>query len=133
MLAGILALAERIAISGPNTLVIYFADAYNHHREYCQESSRLARAEEILKKLTGQVWHVRVDPGSRSSTVAPTPVTETENSLTRYRRQRAEALQVPLVQWAMEKLGAQIVQVDDGFGTAPARNGDRTDPDMEEA
>ncbi len=133
ILAGNLQAAGRVAISGPNTLVLYFPDGYNHQREYCQESSRLVRAEEALKKLTGQPWRLRVEPGNRDSTVAPTPVAETENSLTRYRRQRAEALQQPLVQWAVDKLGAQIVHVDDGFGAGAAGTGDRTDEDTEEA
>lgn len=127
-LATSLEAADRIAISGPNCLAIHFPPGYNHQREYCQEPTRLARVEELLKKLTGQAWHLRVEPGSAASTVAPPPVPETENALTRYRRQRAEAVQEPLVKRAIEKLGAQIVRVDEGFGFS-----DRTPAEMEEA
>ena len=120
-----------VAISGPNSLVIRFAEGYNHQREYCQDSSRLSRVEETLKKLTGQAWHFRVEQTDGDRTVAPSPTTETENSLTRYRRQRTEAAQVPLVKWAMEKLGAQIVQVDEGFGSGPTTNGERPETEAE--
>ena len=48
------------------------------------------------------------------------PAPETENSQSRYRRQRAEAGQAPLIKRAVELLGAQILHVDDGFGALPA-------------
>jgi DNA polymerase-3 subunit gamma/tau len=116
MLAGNLRKAESVAISGPKTLVLSFPPRYNHERVYCQESTRMNRIQDTLRKVTGQDWNIRVEGGgevgSDSNRQAATP----EPGVSTYRRQRAEAGQQPLVKRALEKLGAQIVHVDDGFG-----------------
>jgi DNA polymerase III subunit gamma/tau len=106
------------AIFGPNTLVIRFAAGYNHQRDYCQEATRLARAEEVVRKVTGQQWNLRVETAN-DALVPPAPSAEADQTLPRSQRQRADALREPLVRQAVEKYGAQIVQVDDGFGAAP--------------
>jgi hypothetical protein len=79
----------------------------------------LARIEAALEKLTGQAWTVRLvaaaggpeAPASAPSAAAP--------AIPRSKRSRAEAIKQPLVARAMDLLGAQIVQVDEGFGAAP--------------
>jgi len=132
-LASNLEKAESVAISGPNTLVIRFPARYNLHRDHCQEPTCVARTEEALKKLTGKAWSLRVESGSRDAVVAPAQAADAENSQSRYRRQRTEALQEPLVKRAIERLGAQIVQADEGFGSAPSEAVERpeTAQDME--
>jgi DNA polymerase-3 subunit gamma/tau len=125
--------AEGVAISGPNHLVIRFGAGYNFQREHCQQPTCIARVEEALKKVTGQVWGLRVESGRDVTSATPPPTNDTENSPSRYRRQRTEAMQEPLVKRAMERLGAQIVHVDDGFGIAPPEGPERpeTTEDME--
>jgi DNA polymerase-3 subunit gamma/tau len=113
--------AELPAISGPNTLVIRFLPRYNQAREFCQEPGRLGRLEELLRRIAGQSCQLRVEavsgsPPGESSEAAADPA----NSPSRYRRQRAEAVQEPLLKRAIDVLGAQIVHLDDGFGAAPA-------------
>jgi DNA polymerase-3 subunit gamma/tau len=125
MLAGSLEKAEAVAISGPKTLVLRFPPRYNHLQEHCQEPTRLARIEEALSRLTGQAWSVRIESGSNVVAPLPASAAEVEPSHSRYRRQRTEAMQVPLVQRAFELLGAQFVHApDEGFGAAPGEPGD---------
>jgi DNA polymerase-3 subunit gamma/tau len=120
MLAGSLEKAESIAISGPKTLVLRFPPRYNHLQEHCQEPTRLDRIDEALRKITGQAWSVRIESGSNAAAPLPAMAAEVEPTPSRYRRQRTEALQQPLVQRAVEILGAQFVHLDDEFGAAPA-------------
>jgi DNA polymerase-3 subunit gamma/tau len=109
------------AISGPNTLVIRFPPRYNQAREFCQEPGRVARLEELLRRMTGQSCQLRVE-GVSGSPAGETPeaADDPANPPSRYRRQRAEAVQEPLLKRAIDVLGAQIVHLDEGFGAAPA-------------
>jgi hypothetical protein len=60
-------------------------------------------------------------------------VVESDRSQPSYHRQRTEAGQEPLVKRAIENLGAQILRVDEGFGTGPALTSDRPETaDVEE-
>ena len=79
----------------------------------------MTRVEELLGKVTGQPCQLRIEASSGGDSPAG-PAEDARPLPSRYRRQRAEATQAPLVKRAIELLGAQIVQVDDGFGTAPA-------------
>jgi len=117
MLGGSLEKAS-VAIRGPKSLVLTFAGEYNREQEHCQDSARLSRIEEAVSKVTGQVWVVRIE----SSGNAPEPQAMATGK-SRYRRQRAEALQEPLVKRAAELFGAQIVHMDEDFGTGSAEAG----------
>jgi hypothetical protein len=119
MLASNLEKAESIAISGPNNLVLRFQPRYNHQSDHCRETTSVARTQDALKKITGRVWNIRVETAQNGMPESPAAAA-TEISQSRYRRQRTEAMQEPLIKRAMELLEAQIVQVDDGFGAAPA-------------
>jgi DNA polymerase-3 subunit gamma/tau len=106
------------AISGPNTLVLRFPARYNAAREYCQEASRVTRVEEVLKRLTGQSWQLRIEAISGGVSADPNSGDDTVTQQSRHRRQRAEAEQEPLLKRAIDVLGAQIVHLDDDFGAA---------------
>jgi DNA polymerase-3 subunit gamma/tau len=115
-----LSCAELPAIFGPNTLVIRFPSGYNSDREHCQQPANIARVEEVLRKLTGQSISLRIELASGDArTPQSNPRDDADSSPSRYRRQRSEAMKDPLVKRAMEVLGAQMVEVDDGFGSAP--------------
>lgn len=121
------------AVAGPAALVVRFAAPYNGDGEFCQESSRAARAEDALRKVTGQPWSLRFEVAAGPSPASAGPAADADTSLSRYRRQRADAAQVPLVKRAIEALEAQIVQVDEGFGAAPPAAPERpAEPDAEE-
>jgi len=127
MLASALKKAHLPAIFGPNTLVLRFAAGYNSEREDCQRPANVARVEEVLRRITGHGWNVRIDSASGDADSAKKASDETENLQSRSKRQRAEALKEPLVRRAVEVLGAQLVEVDEGFGTTPAPSPDRGD------
>jgi DNA polymerase-3 subunit gamma/tau len=118
MLAGNLGKADRIAISGPKTLVLHFPSRYNHERDYCDESTRISRIQDAIQKITGQTWNVRVESGAGNEVGPQGKQVTTEPVTSNYRRQRAEAGQEPLVKRALDQLAAQIVQVEDGFGAS---------------
>jgi len=122
MLAGNLEKAGIPAIIGPKTLVLSFPPGYNREQEHCHEPARVERLEEALLRITGQAWTIRIESVSSEATAPSAPVAEAEKSQSRYRRQRAEALEQPLLKRASEVLGAQVVHMDDGFGAAPAQS-----------
>jgi DNA polymerase-3 subunit gamma/tau len=135
MFASFLHKAEFPAIFAPNTLVIRFQAAYNSDREYCSEPTRVARLEELLRRATGQPCQVRVENAVGSALAkSPAPADELAETISPYRRQRAEAAQEPLLKRAIDALAAQIVQLDEGFGAAPALETERDEtPEPEEA
>jgi DNA polymerase-3 subunit gamma/tau len=135
MLAGCLQKADFPAIFAPNTLVIRFKSDYNNEREHCSDPARVGRLEEVLRRITGQPCQVRVENAAASALAkSPAPADEPTEPISPYRRQRAEAGQEPLLKRAIETLGAQIVQVDDGFGAAhEAETEPEQAPEMEEA
>lgn len=117
------------AILGPNTLVLRFPSDYNVEREQCQRPASLARIETALAKVTGQPCTVRIEA---SGSEAPVPNgsarEDSENTQSRYRRLRTEAMKEPLVARAIEVLGAQLLDADEGFGSALASPGERGEP-----
>jgi DNA polymerase-3 subunit gamma/tau len=128
ILAAELEKAALPAISGPNTLVIRFPSRYNSAREFCKEPSRSSRIEELLRRVTGGPWQLRIeDAGGSPGEETSSPVDDSAHSPSRSRRQRAEAVQEPLLKRAIDVLGAQVVHLDDGFGAAPAAAGNGGD------
>jgi DNA polymerase-3 subunit gamma/tau len=110
------------AISGPNTLVLRFDSRYNAEREYCSEPTRVQRIEESLRKVTGTAWQLRIESdGSGAATAPARAVAEATTPQPRSRSKRAEAVQDPLLKRAVDVLGAQVVRMDDDFGTADAQ------------
>ncbi len=112
------------AISAPNTLVIGFPPRYNRACEYCREPGRLARIEEVLRRVSGQPWQVRVEAVGGPTIDGSNAADDSASQPSRYRRQRAEAVQEPLLKRAIDVLGAQLVHLDEGFGAAPTVVGD---------
>src|SRR5262249_26353929 len=49
------------AIFAPSTLVLRFPSEYNSEREYCQESTRLARLQDVVRKVVPGAWVLRVE------------------------------------------------------------------------
>jgi DNA polymerase-3 subunit gamma/tau len=132
MLAGDLRVVNSLAISGPNTLVLRLPPGYNRLEEHHLDPSRVGRIEAALQKVTGQTWNLRLESPAGSPPAAQlsgSSETATDSALSRSKRARAEALKQPLLVRAMDLLGAQIVHLDDGFGTAPpAVQGPHTAP-----
>jgi hypothetical protein len=121
LLSADLSRANLPAIFGPNTLAIRFPPAYTKSRDNCQAPGNVARVEEALKKVTGRVWTLRIestpttaadgDAAGVSLPDAPPPVRPPRRNF------REEAEKDPLVKRALEAMGAQVLRVDEGFGT----------------
>jgi DNA polymerase-3 subunit gamma/tau len=114
------------AIFGPNTLALRFPSHYNGEQTYCQEPSRVARVEEILRKVLSRPTAIRIEGGPA---VEPanrlTPPAESPTSPSRPRRNpKEDAEKEPLVRRALDVLGAQVVRADEGFGSPT--NGEKT-------
>jgi DNA polymerase III subunit gamma/tau len=109
---------QNVAISGPNTLVLRFPSRYNLRSDQLLEPTRQTAVEALLAKITGQACQVQVElvaaPENGDAT-HPVPASASP-SLHRTRRLRAEVMEYPLVQKAVDVLGAQIVHVDEEFG-----------------
>jgi DNA polymerase-3 subunit gamma/tau len=104
------------AISGPNTLVLQFPLEYNTSREYIEQPASVARIETLLQDLTGVKCHLRVEAIARGTAGEKPEQGEGKVAQSPYRRRQAEALKEPLVRKAVERMGAQILEIDDGFG-----------------
>jgi hypothetical protein len=85
--------------------------------------------EEALHKITGRAWNVRIEaaPGeasggasARRGEAAPGENGAETAVPSRSRRPKSELLQQPLIQRAMDLMGAQVLHMDEGFGSAPA-------------
>jgi hypothetical protein len=132
MLGTELSKAGSPAISGPNALVLRVPVGYNAKREYCQQPANVARVEAALRSITGQNCSFRIEILGEAPIQKAKPAEDAENSQSRYRRQRTEAMKEPLVKRAMEVLEAQLVDVDEGFGGAPSAGPDREEEASEE-
>jgi hypothetical protein len=111
------------AISGPNRLVLRFPQVYNRQCEFCSDPSRLNRVLDALERLTGQTWDLRLEVSAGTNgTPAPPPVAAAP---------APPATQHPLVQSAIDLLGARLLKVDDGFGQAVPEAEDAEEPAAE--
>jgi DNA polymerase-3 subunit gamma/tau len=127
-LASDLKCVESMSVVGSSTLVLRFPAGYNplHGSGPVTKSSvRIAeRIEEVLRKVTGQTWSVRVESAAAA---VQAPAATADASQSRTRRQMTDALQVPLVKRAFDLLGAQFIRVDEGFAAAPPGEADPAD------
>jgi DNA polymerase-3 subunit gamma/tau len=111
MIADNAAFAERVAISGPNRLVVSFPAKYTSCKAFCEHPERTARLEEALSRAIGQSVQLefRVDNG-----VARAAVEEAAPSRPLSQRARlAEKSQNPLVRRAEELFKATAVAIED--------------------
>lgn len=110
LLSQMLSSAERHTLVPPATVMVTFTRATARNLEYCQDAARLTRIEETLKKVTGQGVALRFELASQEGETPQGPVMPKAASARKW------ALQQPLIQSAMEHLGAEIVRIDDDYG-----------------
>jgi len=116
------------AISGPNALVLRFPLDYNAARQYIEQSGNVARVETLLQSLTGVKCSLRLETaGGQLSSPKAQATEDAAPAQSPYRRKQAEALKEPLVRKAIERMGAQILEVDEGFGSVTAPASDKSD------
>ena len=121
------------SIAGSNALVLEFSREYNLAMELCQEPGRTNRIQEVLLKLTGQSWQVRMSLGTGAVVPVPSPLLQpvAEQSPPKPRENtKLIAEKDPMVQRALEVLNATIVRADQGFGVYPPKD-KKTDEEEE--
>jgi DNA polymerase-3 subunit gamma/tau len=116
MLKASLEKAQFAANSAPNCLVLRFPARYNIDKDYCLQSGSQDRLEEALQKITGQEVDVRYETADDETAAAKEGA-----RVPRAVQMRRDAAQVPLVQRALEGMGAQLIRADEGFGTTGNR------------
>ena len=99
--------AERVAISGPNRLVVSFRKAYTQALQYCERPEKRLKIEQTLSRLAGRPVRVEFvllpdsggneEPGSKP----PAPLTR--------RQQEQKALRNPLVRTALELFDGEVM------------------------
>src|SRR4030095_2070104 len=116
MTADFAARAERIAISGPNRLVVSFRKAYTQAQQYCERPERRQKLEQTFSRLAGR--NIRIDFATlpdepeEVGSAADQPAAAAVN-----RRQRRQEMQRhPLIRKAREWFDTEIV----GIFDAPA-------------
>jgi DNA polymerase-3 subunit gamma/tau len=121
MLASDLKRAAGYAISGPNLLAVRFPARYNQANSELLEPARRASLETVLTRIVGKPIQVRTeavnDTGGNGAVVSASDL-----PVNRTRKQRTEIMQLPLLQKAVQNMGAQIVAMDDDFGTAARKS-----------
>jgi DNA polymerase III subunit gamma/tau len=100
------------AIFGPNSLVIRFPTDYSSGYESCASESGTEAIRQVLKRVTGKEWSVRVEQVAGLAASSPPPGAAQPP---RPEQRAKDLLQLPLFRKAADKLGAQLVRVDDGF------------------
>jgi hypothetical protein len=112
--------AERVAISGPNRLAVFFRKAYTQALQYCERPDKRLKIEQTLSRLAGRA--IRVDlvllPESEddegASSKPPAPVNR--------RQQELEALRNPLVRAAIELFDGEVL-----YTLTPSKEGGQKD------
>ncbi|MFW6125071.1 MAG: hypothetical protein ACOC46_02885, partial [Pirellulales bacterium] len=100
--------AGRVAIFGPNQLVVTFPEKYNFQKAYCEQADRLAHLEAALGRVTGCPLRVRleIERTGDADDRPPRP----HNT---YRQRLAESARDPLVQAAVELFEASVIRLDE--------------------
>jgi len=127
MLVAQLAMGKPPAISGPNSLVISFINRYTSAYDYCSQSRNVEGLQKSLQAVTGQSWTVRFDIDRTVENTGTNPVPEADATKPVTHRSRSEQVKkIPLIDAAMDKLGARLLKVDDGFGQTDSPVGTET-------
>jgi DNA polymerase-3 subunit gamma/tau len=128
ILANHLRFASSYATFGPNSLAIRFAPGYNLHQDACGNEAGLQRIQESLRRVTGQVVHVRVELDPRAK--APERAAAAPVATLAQAGDRKKHLQsLPLFKKASQALGAQIWHVDDDFNPVAPPRADQDEKD----
>jgi DNA polymerase-3 subunit gamma/tau len=107
---------QRLAILAPNKLVVQFKPGYTFAKSLCEKPDQVAKFEQVLAELTGQVVRVQFTI-AEGEPQAETPVVPVRTVSSHVRLM--EITQHPLVRRAGELFGARPIRVDE----APNQSG----------
>jgi DNA polymerase-3 subunit gamma/tau len=104
--------ADRVAISGPNRLVVRFRKAYTQALQYCERPDQRQKLEQALSRVAGK--NIRIDfallpeEPSVSAAEAPKPAARPALGM---RQRRQELNRHPLIRKASELFDTEITLV----------------------
>lgn len=102
-------MAERVAISAPNVLVLSFPSKYTSCMSFCERPEQASRLQQAFFEATGQSVRLRFELLGNGPEAAATPANS--KAEVNPREKLLERVQHPLVQQAMELFGAQPVRL----------------------
>jgi len=104
--------AERVAISGPNRLVVRFRKAYTQALQYCERPDKRQKLEQTLSRIAGRNMRIDFavlpDEPSEAAAEAPKPAARPATS---GRQRRQELNRHPLIRKASELFDTEITLV----------------------
>ncbi|MCE9534183.1 MAG: DNA polymerase III subunit gamma/tau [Planctomycetes bacterium] len=107
------------ATLGPKSLVLRFDSRYTSQHDYCSDPKRIEIVQAALKEITGEDWSFRTELAAGLAESIPSAVPESQVSKAVTNRQRdQETMKIPLLNRAIEQMGARLLKVDEGFGTS---------------
>src|SRR5262245_20414287 len=116
MTADFAARAERIAISGPNRLVVSFRKAYTQAQQYCERPERRQKLEQTFSRLAGR--NIRIDFATLpDESPAATTDRPTQKPPVNRRQRQQELMRHPLLRKAAELFDTEIIAVLDATAT----------------
>jgi DNA polymerase-3 subunit gamma/tau len=102
--------AERVAISGPNKLVVSFRKAYNQAMQYCERADQRQKLEQALSRTAGR--GLRLEFALLADEASPAAVVERAANRPVNRRQRQqEVLRHPLIRRAAELFDTELIDL----------------------
>lgn len=105
------------AIFAPKSLVLRFESRYTAQCDFCSEPGSVQSVLEALRKVTGEVWFLRVESAANTNDAGSANSAEDVSKHKDTHRERLqEIMKIPLISRAMDKLGATVRNVEDGFG-----------------
>ena len=107
------------AIFGPKTLAVRFPQRYSGAYDYCSEPANVQRIEAALQQVTGQPWSVRIELAIGTDLASEANPSSDAAGPSPRERERA-ILKLPLLQRAVDVLGATLRTMDPDFGTTNA-------------
>ena len=102
---------DRVALEGPNRLVVFFKAEHAISKSMCEQPAQLARFEQALAQVTG--GHVRLEMRVDASTASAAAVEARPARVVSPHQRLVEVSQHPLVQRASELFGAAPFKVDE--------------------
>lgn len=102
--------ADRVAISGPNRLVVSFRKAYTQAQQYCERPERRQKLEQTFSRLAGRNFRldfVTLPDDSSAASPSERPVPKPVNR----RERQQQVMRHPLIRKAAELFDTEIIAV----------------------
>jgi len=101
--------AERVAILGPNRLVVSFRKAYTQAQQYCERPERRLKLEQTISRIAGRT--IRIDFAVLADEPATAAAEQSAKPQATRRQRQQELMRHPLIRKAAELFDTEIIAV----------------------